>query len=132
MAKADHRYVSVNIRFDVNNEDERRAWDLLRTMNRKMYKSYAKLVAEAINEHQARRKRMKHDPYLETREKEDAFCDEIREDIRQGMQQGASELRGMLLHMPPAVSTTSVPETTMMPPPSDDNLDDALDFIDGL
>ena len=96
MAKANHRYVSANIRFDLNNEDERRAWDLLRTMNRKEYKSYAKLVAEAIIEHQARRKHMKHDPYLETREKEDAFCDEIREAVRLGMQQGANDLKAIL------------------------------------
>ena len=132
MAKANHRYVSANIRFDLNNEDERRAWDLLRTMNRKEYKSYAKLVAEAIIEHQARRKHMKHDPYLETREKEDAFCDEIREAVRLGMQQGAHDLKAILSQLPSAVASASMPEAASMPPPSDDNLDDALDFIDEL
>lgn len=101
-------------------------------MNRKEYKSHAKLVAEAIIEHQARRKHMKHDPYLETREKEDAFCDEIREAVRLGMQQGANDLKAILSQLPSAVASASMPEAASMPPPSDDNLDDALDFIDGL
>lgn len=67
-----------NIRFNMEKEDECRAWELLHSKEiRQMSKSQNKFVIEAVNDYYDRRVKAAHDPYLETREKEDAFAGRI-------------------------------------------------------
>jgi hypothetical protein len=42
-------------------------------LDRKRYKSYSRAVVAAVNDYFDRHERLAVDPYLETREKEDAF-----------------------------------------------------------
>ena len=46
-----------------------------------MFKSQNKFVIEAVNDYYNRRMAAEYDPYLETREKEDAFAERIVEAV---------------------------------------------------
>ena len=70
------------LRFDLADEDERRAYDYLQNRNKAEFGSYTKLVSRAVNEFFERRLRLKDDPYFETREKEDAFIARVLDAVR--------------------------------------------------
>ena len=61
------------LRFNLADEDERKAYNYLQNRDKSEFGSYTKLVSRAVNEFFERRARLKDDPYFETREKEDAF-----------------------------------------------------------
>ena len=65
------------LRFDLADEDERKAYDYLQSRDKAEFGSYTKLVSRAVNEFFERRARLENDPYFETREKEDAFVERI-------------------------------------------------------
>lgn len=65
------------LRFDLANEEERKAYEYLQNRDRSEYSSYAALVSRAVNDFYERRARLENDPYFETREKEDAFVERI-------------------------------------------------------
>ena len=75
MAKQDIK--PLCLRFDLANEEERKAYDFLQNRDRSEYSSYATLVSRAVNDFYERKARLENDPYLETREKEDAFVERI-------------------------------------------------------
>ena len=67
-----------NVRFNRNSESAMQAWSLLHSDEvEKEVKSQNEFVICAINDYYERHLRKKRDPYLETREKEDAFADRI-------------------------------------------------------
>ena len=70
------------IRFDLSDEDERKAYDYLQNRDKEEFGSYTKLVSRAVNEFFERRERLKDDPYFETREKEDAFIARVLDAVR--------------------------------------------------
>ena len=70
------------LRFDLADEDERRAYDYLQNRDKAEFGSYTKLVSRAVNEFYERRSRLKADPYFETREKEDAFIARVLDAVR--------------------------------------------------
>ena len=70
------------LRFDLADEDERRAYDYLQNRKKAEFGSYTKLVSRAVNEFFERRLRLKDDPYFETREKEDAFIARVLDAVR--------------------------------------------------
>ena len=65
------------LRFDLADEDERRAYELLQNRDKVEFGSYTKLVSRAVNEFFERRSKLRDDPYFETREKEDAFIAKV-------------------------------------------------------
>ena len=67
----------TNLRFNIDKEPYRSAWECLQDMDRTKYHSYSHAVAEALVEHFDREKCLQSDPYLETREKEDLFVSRI-------------------------------------------------------
>ena len=75
MAKQDIK--PLCLRFDLANEEERKAYDYLQNRDRSEYSSYAALVSRAVNDCYERKARLENDPYFETREKEDAFVERI-------------------------------------------------------
>ena len=77
--RKERRIINTNIRLNLCDEQDRKAWEYLQTMDRQKYKSYTKAVVAALNDYFAREYRNKEDPYLETREKEDAFLEEWRQ-----------------------------------------------------
>ena len=75
MAKQDIK--PLCLRFDLANEEERKAYEYLQNRDRSEYSSYASLVSRAVNDFYERKARLENDPYFETREKEDAFVERI-------------------------------------------------------
>lgn len=98
-----------NIRFNTEKEDECRAWELLHSPQvRKMFKSQNKFVIEAVNDYYDRCVATGNDPYLETREKEDAFAERIVETVEKKVMSNLPALFGMYMAQMQAFSL-SVP-----------------------
>ena len=113
---------TTTLRLNLADEDDRRAYEHLQRMDKKQYRSYSKAIVTAINDHFERQARLASDPYLETREKEDAFLKRITETIEQGFRFAPV---GMLPFTPPAaVEAPSVED--------DEELSAALDFADSF
>ena len=125
--------VSTNIRFNLEKEADRTAWDHLQRRDKREHRSYSKAVIAAINDYFERRGRLEADPYLETREKEDAFLLRVLETIRAGLSQGTSSNGAdtLLRLLQAAQSQSTLVEET--PPEDQQEADDmALDFVDGF
>ena len=73
---------AIYLRFDLADEDERKAYDYLQNRDKVEFGSYTKLVSRAVNEYFERRLRLADDPYFETREKEDAFIARVLDAVR--------------------------------------------------
>lgn len=113
---------TTTLRLNLADEDDRRAYEHLRQMDKKKYRSYSKAVVAAVNDYFERQERLAADPYLETREKEDAFLRRVTEAIEQGLRFAHA---GMLPIMPPAAVEAPSSE-------DDENLSAALDFADSF
>ena len=87
-----------NIRFSMEKEDECRAWELLHSPQvRQMFKSQNRFVIEAVNAYYDRCVAIGNDPYLETREKEDAFAERIVEAVEKKVLSNLPVLFGMYM-----------------------------------
>ena len=81
------RIVSTNIRFNLEKEADQSAWKYLQQRDKQQHRSCSKAVIAAVNDYFERRGRLDADPYLETREKEDAFLLRVLETVRAGLNQ---------------------------------------------
>lgn len=72
---------TTTLRLNLSDEDDRRAFEYLQRMDKKKYRSCNKAIIAAINYFFERQQRISTDPYLETREKENAFLQQITETI---------------------------------------------------
>jgi len=120
--------INTNIRLNLNRPDDRKAWEYLQALDRKKYKSYSRAVVAAINDYFSRQERLAADPYLETREKEDAFLQKVLDTIREGMQASGVGLSG-LASLLQGIQTAAPPAEQTM---TDEDLDTAMDFINSL
>ena len=117
--------INTNIRLSLNRPEDRQAWEYLQNMDRKKYKSYSRADVAAINDYFARQERLANDPYLESREKEEAFLQKVLDTIREGIQASGTGLAGLTALLQ-AIQATSPSEPNSM---SHEDLDIALDFI---
>lgn len=120
--------INTNIRLNLNRPDDRQAWEYLQALDRKKYKSYSRAVVAAVINYFSRQERLAADPYLETREKEDAFLRKVLDTIREGLQAsgtGLSALAALLQGIQPAAPSAEQAMT-------DEDLDTAMDFINSL
>ena len=85
--RKERKIINTNIRLNLCDEQDRQAWEYLQTMNREKYKSYTRAVVVALNDYFSREYRNEADPYLETREKEDAFQERVETAIRDGVKE---------------------------------------------
>ncbi len=83
----ERKIINTNIRLNLCEEQDRQAWEYLQTMDREKYKSYTRAVVMALNDYFSREYRNAADPYLETREKEDAFLERVETAIRDGVKE---------------------------------------------
>ena len=125
--------VSTNIRFNLEKEADRTAWEHLQQRDKREHRSYSKAVIAAVNDYFDRRGRLASDPYLETREKEDAFLLRVLETIRAGFSQATpagtvDTLRQMLQGV--QSQPTLVEEVSQEEQQEADDM--ALDFVDGF
>ena len=113
---------TTTLRLNLADEDDRRAYEHLQRMDKKQYRSYSKAIVTAINDHFERQARLERDPYLETREKEDAFLRRVTEAIEQGLR--FSPVGMPIFTLPTAVEAPSAED--------DENISAALDFADSF
>ncbi|WP_373221478.1 hypothetical protein [Mediterraneibacter gnavus] len=85
--RKERKIINTNIRLNLLDEADRQAWEYLQNMDRKKYKSYTRAVVVAVNDYFEREYRREEDPYLETREKEDAFLRKIQIAIKEGVKE---------------------------------------------
>lgn len=109
---------TTTLRLNLADEDDRRAYEHLQRMDKKQYRSYSKAIVTAINDHFERQARLASDPYLETREKEDAFLRLIQRTIEKSVLYNSTPL---LKDVPQVISTED-----------DEELSAALDFADSF
>ena len=125
--------VSTNIRFNLEKESDRTAWDYLQQRDKREHRSYSRVVIAAVNDYFERRGRLASDPYLETREKEDAFLLRVLETVRAGLNQStpinAADTLFRLLQgtQPQPIQVEEVPQEDQQ-----EADEAALDFVDSF
>lgn len=68
---------STNLRFNLDKETHRKAWDYLQSMDKQQFKSYSNVIAVSVVSFFERYYKLQDDPYFETREREERFVDQI-------------------------------------------------------
>ena len=86
-----------NVRFYEEKEADRQAWEILHSEAVRAFPSQNDFIIQAINDFYDRHLAISDDPYLETREKEDAFADRIVEKVEQKVLGNLSQLIGIYL-----------------------------------
>ena len=123
--------VSTNIRFNLEKESDRTAWEYLQQRDKRQHRSYSRAVIAAVNDYFERRGRLFSDPYLETREKEDAFLLRVLETIRAGFDHAAPVgPANTLLNLLQNISLQPASAENVVQEDQQESDDAALDFVD--
>ena len=77
---------STNLRFNLEKDTQKRAWQYLQTMDKQQFKSYSNVIAVALVEYFDRYYRSQDDPYFETREREERFVNQIISSVENAME----------------------------------------------
>ena len=77
---------STNLRFNLEKDTQNRAWQYLQTMDKQHFKSYSNVIAVALVDYFDRYYRIQDDPYLETREREERFVNQIVSSVESAME----------------------------------------------
>ena len=77
---------STNLRFNLEKDTQKRAWQYLQTMDKQQFKSYSNVIAVALVEYFDRYYRSQDDPYFETREQEERFVNQIISSVESAME----------------------------------------------
>ena len=72
---------TTNLRFNLEKELYRNAWEYLQTMDKQNFKSYNHVIALALVEYFNRYYQTQADPYFENREREEQFVTQIVEAV---------------------------------------------------
>ena len=78
---------NTNLRFNLDKEQQWRAWEYLQTMDRQDFKSYSQVISLALVDYFDRYYRTQTDPYLETREREELFVKQIVDAVEHSLKQ---------------------------------------------
>lgn len=78
---------NTNLRFNLKKDLQRKAWEYLQSMNRQEFKSYSHVISLALVDYFDRYYRIAEAPYLETREREERFINQIVEGVQQNLKQ---------------------------------------------
>lgn len=141
----ERKTINTNIRLNLANPDDREAWEFLQRMDRKKYKSYSRAVVIAVNDYFRRAERAEADPYLETREKEDAFLQSVLDAVEKGAKEAMpmvilntlicllqSAAGNGQIAVNPQSFTPESDETSSKNNRQETSLDDALSFADSF
>lgn len=123
-------HFTTTLRFNLNNEEDCEALAYLQGRDRKRYRSYSSAVISAVNDYFSRQERLADDPFLETRERQEAFLLEVKDTIRESMKSsevGLGALAALIQSVQP-VQTVQKENTAM----SEEAFDTAMDFMSGL
>ena len=130
---------STNLRFNTEKEMQRRAWEYLQGMDKRQFKSYSQVISAALVEYFERQNRLKDDPFLETREREERFVDQIVAAVESALTKAmpvflAGCAAGLSRSIPPATEAVNtappvVKEAAKQPETSEADID--WDFLNG-
>ena len=118
---------TTTLRLNLDNEDDRRTYDYLRGMDRTRYRSYSSAIVTAVNDHFSRQERLADDPFLETRERQEVFLEEVKATIRESLQTTGMGFGGLAALLQSAQPVPKQDEAM-----SEEAFDTAMDFINGL
>jgi len=76
----------TTLRIKTDTPEGRKALGYLKSRDKTRYHSYSDAIIAAVNGYFDRERQLADDPYLETREKEDAFLQRILETVERGAQ----------------------------------------------
>ena len=113
----------TTLRIKIDTPEGRKALGYIKNRDKTRYRSYSDAIIAAVNGYFDRERQLADDPYLETREKEDAFLQRILETVERGAQ--ANPLNGLaalLQNVQPAPDAKAI----------ENDLDTVIDFIDSL
>lgn len=77
---------NTTLRINLSDPEGLKAWTYLVNRDKSRYRSYSDAIIAAVNGYFDREARLADDPYLETREKEDAFLQKVLETVERGAQ----------------------------------------------
>ena len=120
----------VTVRFRMDQEQDRQAYELLQRRGKEECGSLSQAAIMAVNGFFDRKDHLTDDPYLETREKEDAFLARVMETIAAGMQTNILANLTALLQNMPEKQPSAFPDVISEQEEAD--LDAAMDFINSL
>lgn len=120
-------HFTTTLRFNLNNEEDCEALAYLQGRDRKRYRSYSSAVISAVNDYFSRQERLADDPFLETRERQEAFLQEVKDTVRESMKSSEVGL-GALPSLIQSVQPVQKENTAM----SEEAFDTAMDFMSGL
>ena len=116
----------TTLRINLNKPEGKKAWAYLLNRDKTRYRSYSDAVVAAVNGFFDRENALAADPYLETREKEDAFLQRIVETVERGVQANSlSGLAALLQASPPRAPSQDTAAV-------EEDLETALDFVNSL
>ena len=106
---------STNLRFNLDKDVQNRAWQYLQTMDKKKFKSYSQIIAISLVDYFDRYYKEQNDPYLETREREERFVEQIVTAVENAMDKTlpvylAGCMTGIAQSTPQAVVAANEPE----------------------
>ncbi|MCD7881935.1 MAG: hypothetical protein LUG47_09815 [Clostridiales bacterium] len=122
------RIFTTTVRLNLDDEDDRRAFEHLQRLDKRQYRSYSKAIVAAVNAYFDRQERLATDPYLETREKEDAFLAKIEQTIRSSLRDSAPLGAGSFLQLLQGAQPAAAPATQT----GEEDISAALDFTDSF
>ena len=114
----------TTLRIKTDTPEGRKALGYLKNRDKTRYRSYSDAIIAAVNGYFDRERQLANDPYLETREKEDAFLQKVLETVELGAR--ANPLNGLAALLQNAQQLA--PDTKAI----GDDLDAAMDFMDSL
>lgn len=127
------KIITTILRLNLEREADRRAWDYLQRLDRKTYKSYSQALIVAINDFFDRQERLMTDPYLETKEKENAFLQSVLDTIAKGLQ--GMPVVGTPAGMSPSLQGFTTPTPAFMQnedAAKEEAINAALDFVNSF
>lgn len=123
------RLYTTTLRLNLEKEADREALEHLRRLDRKKYRSVNSAVITAINAYFSRQEQLEADPYLETREKEDAFLQRVIDTIRSAQQPTQATGLAALLQLLQGTPTAPPAPAKEVEANNSTDWDAALDFV---
>ena len=116
---------STNVRFNLDKDLQNKAWQYLQTMDKQKFKSYSNVIAVSLVDFFDRYYRSQDDPYLETREREERFVEQIITAVEHAMEKTLPIfLAGCMAGLSKAPAVVIPPDTV-----SDSDEDIDWDFL---
>lgn len=117
---------TICLRFNLDKPLHKRAFEYLNTMDKSAFKSYTQAAALAITEYFELYLKKRNDPYLETREREERFIEQIVTAV------GSAVEKALPGFMAAYITNLAQPYQQTAPPPTEQEPDLSeidLDFV---